>query len=118
MPLNFEYQLDDVGDASIIGADGAPYRVNIATGRPDDPRGPALVELTYSAPGVRAYSRVLYARDVAELATTDGGDELDSLARMAVDMLEHPYPLAGVRDAARASKVAIETLDAIEVHGN
>lgn len=116
MPLNFEYQLDDVGGASIIGADGAAYRVNIATGRPDDPRGPALVELTYSCPGVRAYSRVLYARDVVELVNSDDGDELDTLARMAVNMLEHPHPLAGVRDAARARRVAIETLGAIEVY--
>jgi len=110
MPPNFPYQLDDVGSATIIGADGAPCCASVATGRPDDPRGSALVELHYSIPGLRSYARVLYARDVVELVNSDGGDDVDTLARMAIDMLEHPHPLAGVRDAAKAKRAADDVL--------
>jgi len=119
MPLNFDYQLDDGGHVSIIGRDGAPYRALVSLSRPGDPRGD-VVELTYSAPGVRAYSRVLYPEEVAYLAIAPpeaDADELDTLARMAVGVIEHPHPLAYVRDAARARMSALRVLDEIE-NGN
>lgn len=116
-PLNFAYELDDVGSATIIGSHGSPCRVTVATARPDDPRGHATMELHYSIPGVRGYARALYADDVARYATRDSDgfeDDYDTLARMAVDMIELPHPLACVRDAARARKFASYALREID----
>jgi hypothetical protein len=109
MTLNFAYELDDVGTIEILGRDGSTCRVTVATARPDDPRGYATAELHFSIPGLRSHARAIQASDITYLifdAPESADDEYMTLTRMAIDMLPDTHPLAGVRDAARAKRVA------------
>lgn len=109
--MDSSYELDDGGSLEILGTDGQVYRATLGLARPDDPRGPAVAEVHYSAPDVRGSARAIFASDVIFHVSHPGiGDEYDTLAEMAIDMIPDTHPLAHVRDAAKTKKHAGEVL--------